>query len=84
MTAKVSLQDLLPGGDELYEQALGSLCGDPAWHNDGVHSGRNPYREGSQGLTKLDVLQRLQDKDLAWFDDLAASVRQNPCRLPPS
>jgi hypothetical protein len=84
MSDKLTMADLLPSGDDLYRQALGSLYGDPAWQNDGVHSGQDPHCQDTQGLSKLDVLSRFEAKDFDWFNERAACINAKPYMLPAS
>ena len=81
---KLTLQDLLATGYEMYEEALFSTTGDPASEPIGVHKGRNVDRLDTMRLSKRMIHDHAKAGDIEWFEAFAADIKSRPFRLPRS
>ena len=80
----ITIQDLLPTGEGMMNDAYSSTSGDPVVESVGIHKGQNPNRRDTMGLTKTIIHDRAAAGDFWWFNQLADQFRNAPFRLPPS
>ncbi len=80
----VTVADLMPDADDIWQVAYESTCGDAAMRSVGRHGGRNPDRMDMAGVTKRHIYNHASAKDMAFFAACAARLAKNPWHLPPS
>ena len=81
---KLTIKDLLPTGDDLFNAAYSSTSGDATAEPYGVHQGRDPHRRDTMGISKTMIHDRALAGDYSWFEALAQGLHAQPFRLPPS